>query len=453
MPMRPWLHVLLLTLPALVAPLLRPHPQDQPIPLAAAARAFREAEEAALADDGELWGHSLVGPMLFADPSTRAVVANQPDEPGPGGEQQLSEREGLFVGTLPPEIGIANTGTDWAGVRWTMVMWPLPENRYARVRLLLHECFHRIQPVLGHGGGDRHNLHLDSSAGRTWLRLEFRALAEALIRRDETRRRAAEDALVFRAHRRALFPESAATEAAFERNEGLAEYTGLRLAGYPEWVLADRAAQKLERDEGDASFVRSFAYASGPAYGLLLDELGIAWRESLGPTSDLSALLADALRWKAPAELSAQAEARAAPYDGEAVRASERRREDERARQEADHRARFVEGPVLRLSFGAELSYTFDFRAITPLAGLGSVYGSVRVVDEWGVLDASAGGALLESDADGSLHAARVPAPAGASEGGEQRTLAGDGWTLALEPGWTLARGERAGDWKVVRTP
>jgi hypothetical protein len=433
-----WIHALVLALLHLAAPLLG----DDPIPLAAALRAFREAEEAALADDGKLWGRSLLGPMLFADPATRFVVANQPDE-----QDRLAERDGLFVGTLPPEIGIANTGADWAGVRWTMVMWPLPENRYARVRLLLHECFHRIQPQLGHGGGDRLNLHLDTESGRTWLRLEFRALSEALIRRDEARAQAAGDALLFRARRRALFPEAAASENAFERNEGLAEYTGLRLAGYPEWVVADRAAQKLERDEGDASFVRSFAYASGPAWGVLLDERGVAWRKEVGATTDLSALLARALGWSAPAELAREADSRAARYAGDDVRAAEARREGERAAREKELRARFVDAPSLRIAFGARSSYSFDFRAITPLGDLGSVYGSVRVVDEWGVLDAQAGGALLETTPESGPRAARVPAPADASA----RPLAGDGWTLALEPGWTLAPGERAGDWKLVR--
>src|SRR5688572_7566068 len=158
---------------------------DDPIPLPAAARAFREAEEAALADDGKLWGQSLVAPILLADPGTRAVVANQPDE-----QQKLAEREGVFVGTLPPEVGIANTAVEWAGVRWTMVMWPLPENRHARTRLLLHECFHRIQPALKHAGGDALYAHLDTEVGRTWLRLEFRALATACVQRAAARKNA-----------------------------------------------------------------------------------------------------------------------------------------------------------------------------------------------------------------------------------------------------------------------
>ena len=116
---------------------------------AAAMEAFAEYEEAAVADGGALWGRELLGPMLFADARTRAVVANQPDEQG-----KLVERNGVFVGTLPLEVGIANTALDWAGVRWTMVMWPLPQERYSRVTLLMHEAFHRVQPTLAHAGLD-----------------------------------------------------------------------------------------------------------------------------------------------------------------------------------------------------------------------------------------------------------------------------------------------------------
>lgn len=416
--------------------------QEPPIPLDAAARAFREAEEAALADDGKLWGHSLLGPILLADPATRAVVANQPDE-----QEALDEREGVFTGTLPPEVGIANTSVEWSGVRWAMVMWPLPENRYARTRLLLHESFHRLQPALGHGGGDPLNAHLDTEAGRTWLRLEMRALAEACVRREGERRRALEDALVFRAHRRALFPEAAVREASFERNEGLAEYTGLALCGLPQWVLADRAAQKLERDETAASFVRSFAYATGPAWGVLLDELGVAWRPTIGPASDLSARMAAALGWKPPTELAREAEARAARHGGAEVAAAERARAVEMAKIDARNRARFVDGPVLELPLGAELRYSFDPNAITPLEGAGYVYGVIRIVEAWGILDARQGGALLTLAPNGAPQTARVPAPA---EPGAP-PLAGEGWTLALEPGWELVPGARAGDWRLVR--
>ncbi len=417
-------------------------PQQPSIDLARAALVFGEAEEAALADDGKLWGVSLLGPVLFADPRTRQAVANQPDEEG-----RLVEREGVFVGTLPTEVSIANTGLDWAGVRWTMVRWPLPEDRITRTLLVLHESFHRIQPRLAHGLGGPLATHLESEPGRTWLRLELRALAAGLDGPEPGRPEALADALVFRAQRRALFPDARASEAALERNEGLAEYTGLALCGLDAPGRAARTARRLREEDGAASFVRSFAYVTGPAWGLVLDAHGSAWPRSIEANGDLGELAARALAWAPPADLAAAAAERAERHGGEAVRADERRRALARARDASALRARFVEGPLLVLPFGAEMNYSFDPNDVTPLAEAGTLYGRARVVDAWGVLDASASRALFVLTPEGAFLSAQVPAP----RAPEERPLAGEGWSLELAAGWTLAPGARAGDWEVVR--
>jgi len=414
-------------------------PQD-PIPARAALEALGEYEEAALADGGSLWGRELLGPMLFVDPRTRALVANQPDEAG-----LLVERDGLFVGTLPPGVGVANTALEWAGVRWTMVMWPLPPERYARVTLLLHEAFHRVQPTLPHAGGSGLATHLDQEEGRVWLRLELRALALALRTREEAQRMASGAALLFRVRRQALYPDARVLEAALERNEGLAEYTGLVLCGASREARAERAAQKLLMDERGESFVRSFAYATGLAYGLLLDEVAPGWRARIGAESELASLLAQALGWKAPAELEAAAEAAAAGHQVVEVRAEERARAVARAAREAEVRARYVNGPVLSLALGENVRYTFDPTDVSTFEGLGTLYGSLSITDGWGVL-AAEGGALVELDARGALRSVRVPLTPGTT----LAPLSGPGWTLTLAPGKSLGPGARTGDWTLA---
>ena len=413
---------------------------QEPISPSAAAEAFGEYEEAALEDGGRLWGRELLGPMLFVDPRTRAVVANQPDEAG-----RLVERDGVFVGTLPAEVGVANTAMQWSGVRWTMVMWPLPGERYARTTLLLHEAFHRVQPTLPHAGGSELAAHLDQEEGRVWLRLELRALALALRSREDAERVALGDALLFRARRQAHFPAARALEAALERNEGLAEYTGFALCGATPEHRAERAAQKLLGDERGASFVRSFAYATGPGYGILLDRHAPGWRARIDRESELAGLLAEACGWSAPGELAAEAEARAAQHGAAEVRAAEHARALERAAREAEARARFVDGPVLVLPLGAGMQYTFDPTDVSALEGLGTLYGSLSVTDTWGVLTA-AGGALVELDARGAMRAVRVPLALESA----RPPLAGPGWTLAPAAGRTLVAGPRAGDWTVA---
>ena len=53
-------------------------------------------------------------------------------------------------------------------------------------------------------------------------------------------------------------------------NEGLAEDTGIALTTQPR-DRAARAVEAIASGRRRASFVRSFAYASGPGYGALLD--------------------------------------------------------------------------------------------------------------------------------------------------------------------------------------
>ncbi|HJU86088.1 MAG TPA: hypothetical protein VJ788_01825, partial [Gemmatimonadota bacterium] len=206
-------------------------------------------------------------------------------------------------------------------------------------------------------------------------------------------------------------------------------------------ILADRAAVDLERREGSESFSRSFAYATGPAYGVLLDASGMAWREELIAGATLADLLDAAYDAGAPA---APAEGRIAPYNGERVIAIETAREEERLAREADLRARFVDGPVLRLAPGAEFSFSFDPNDAVNLEGAGTVYGSTRVTDVWGILEVDSGGAMFLRNAEGLFTGVVLPVPSGAGP-----PTSGEGWRLDLAEGWELTPGDRAGDWVV----
>ena len=95
-----------------------------------------------------------------------------------------------------------------------MVSLPLPTDRFLRIRLLAHESFHRMQPELGLRATDAASAHLESESGRLWLRLELRALAEALRTQGARGRGAAMDALLFRAARQRLNPGAERLESA-----------------------------------------------------------------------------------------------------------------------------------------------------------------------------------------------------------------------------------------------
>ena len=283
--------------------------QAPPVDIAKAMQYFAEAKALSDKDNGKLWKVPLCGPLLFVDSDSRSAVANQADAEG-----KLRPLDGVFVGTAPPELGVANTAMKWSGVEWTMVMWPLPQYKQPRMRLMLHECFHRVQAQIGLPATDAQNGHLDSLDGRIWLQMEWRALEHAFWQDLKEQRKDISDAIYFRNYRRSLFPEAAKNENALEMNEGMAEYTGFKLAtSSPEEYTVAVAAWLRSAPTRTPSYGRSFAYASGPAYGGLLDTAVFPrgarhlnlwsrdWRKGLTPTTDLGQLLTRAYAVKLPA--------------------------------------------------------------------------------------------------------------------------------------------------------
>ncbi|WP_257314101.1 hypothetical protein [Geothrix fuzhouensis] len=410
-----------------------PAPIDQGL----ATAFFHEAKALSSRDRGRLWGSPLYGPMVFVDRVSRSVVANGPDAKG-----ALQRSGDVWEGHLPEAVYIANTAIAWSGVHWTMVGWPLPENKHSREALMMHECFHRIQKSLGLEIQNRPCGHLDSTDGRVWLQLEWRALGEALLARGSARRRAIQDAFLFRAYRRSLFPGTAEAERAMELTEGLAEYTGIRLSARSEAQALTDALVDLNLGARKPTYVRSFAYASGPAYGLLLDSSAPGWRRHVKDLPDLGDLLQKALAIKLTPEWKGQALDRATAYGLRDLVQDETRREDGRKAVVAQFRSKLVEGPVLILPRTEALHYSFDPNHLLPLEGHGTVYPAIQASDAWGSLEASEG-ALMTTE---SL---RIPAP----EDPQSRPLKGAGWSLELTPGWNLVPDSRKGDYRLVQEP
>jgi hypothetical protein len=404
-----------------------------------ARQCFQEAQQLCEKDAGRLWGVTLCGPILFADPETRAVIASQPDHQG-----LLTQQDGVFVGTLPPEETIAGTVKGWAGVTWVMLPWPVPKEKRERAHSLAHEMFHRIQPELGlvgYSATDATTTHLDTRDGRIWLQLEWRALQDALKHSDRDRCLAITDALTFRAYRRLLFPGAAAGERSQETREGLAEYTGVRMSADSQPAAIDRALRNFERAGHWPTLTYSFAYVSGPAYGLLLDRAKPDWRKGLSTSDDLGTLLQQALSISLPQTLEMAAKERAGAYEAEELIAAETARAVGQGDRLAKYRRRFVTGPVLIIPIQS-MQFQFDPRDIQPLDDLGKVYPRMKMSDAWGILEVT-GGALIA----GGWSRVVVPAPSDPTA----RPLKGDGWTLELNAGWEARADKRKGDYIVKR--
>jgi len=397
---------------------------------------FREARELTARDAGALWGRRLGGPILFVEPRSRALLADSADREG-----RLQAVGAFYSGVLPASENAANSSLRWAGRSWAMLLWPPPADSLARGVLLAHELWHRVQDSLGLAARDPPNPHLAGRDGRLWLRLEGRALARALTAPGPARVRALRDALLFRRVRRREFPAADSSERQLELNEGLAEYTGIALAAPDTALRRSLVAARLEVLDSAAHYERSFAYQTGPAYGFFLDALAPGWRATLGPGDDLAFRLQAALGAPAAAR-TATAVARAGSYGYAAVRGAETRRATEQRTRLAALRRRFLGGPALELPL-AEMKLGFDPGKVEALDSVGTIYGSLRLTDRWGVLQTDASGGLITAD----WRRLVVPAP---SEGTTGRRLAGPGWVLELAAGWRLVRGPRAGDWAVT---
>lgn len=402
------------------------------IDTALAHRYLDEAAQLCRADGGRLWGKSLCGPTLLVDPVTRRVAANQADAEG-----HLRAEGGVYVGQLPPDQAIANTAVEWAGVRWTEMLWPLKKDAAQRHTIMAHEAFHRIQDSLGLPLAGRDAPHMDTLEGRYTVQLEWRALDAALAAKtDAERRTRAADALAFRAARHQKFPGAEQAETALERNEGLAEYTGVMVGNRtPAEQVAMAHWDLTWHPKNDTTFARSFAYPSGPAYGILLDRYRPGWRKAIVKGGSPAGMLAEALH----VDMARQPDVQklAARYDGPALLASEQTRAETRAKQAAKYKAQLMTGPVLKLPL-EHMKVQFNPSNLMPLGDAGTVYPTMQVIDDWGSISVD-GGALMAPD----WKLLTVAAPEGDATGG---TLRGQGWTMKLAPGWQVVPGGRKGD-------
>jgi hypothetical protein len=384
---------------------------------------FKEAQALCERDGGRLWGLSVCAPMVIGDLRTQTFATSQPPPDA----------------ARPRQVGLVNAPIQWGGVTWGAYAWDFLANAtpQARNEILLHELFHGVQPRLGLAVSNPQSEHLDTTDGRYWLRLEWRALARALRGSGQARNDAVGDALAFRRARQARFPGAEDNERASEIGEGLAAYSGTVLATPDPDGARARTIELLANGEAGESFVRTFAYMSGPAYGLLLDASSPGWTRRIRDTDDLAALVTNALTVQPAADASAAA----ARYGGPELLASERQRDHQRQARLADLRRRFVDDPVLVIRGGG--SGTFDSRGAVVVPSAGTVYfNEFRFSGAPGSLEARSG-VLVETDG----RARRVPAPVRQVDG----TFSGDGWTFTVAPGWIVREGPRRGDYEVVQ--
>ncbi len=215
----------------------------------------------------ELWDVSLNAPMIIINHIENKMYFTAIEN---GNFQPLKEE--AWNNNVP----LANSIFEYKGKKYVIVMHlALMQNSCEeRVNLLTHEIFHLHQNDLGIQNVMSKNFYMDEIEGRALLQIEMKALQQAL----DGDLQSLHDALYIRTYRQSLYPQN--NEDLYELNEGLAEYTGAKLS---KEKLHQYIKNKLEYNI-NTGYTNSFAYATGAAYAVILDDLYPEWKHD----SDLS---------------------------------------------------------------------------------------------------------------------------------------------------------------------
>ena len=312
-----------------------------------------------------LWGRSLCAPVVIVDPKT--------------GQYRTT--------ATPPSAALpstrANTAFDWGGEKWIMVLEPLPSDSGALDALLFHEAFHVHQSALGLPANNSLADHLGTAQGRYLIRLEWKALGAALRASGAAQRSHIAQALAFRATRLAHDPKAAESERLQMRHEGLANYTGAALTFQPQAF----ALKELEGGPKRPSLARSFAYVSGPAWGLLLDRFQPGWRLRLKSGLDLPDMVG-----VRPASV-----ARADDYGGGAILAEETAAASVREASIRRAVAETAENRGLKLPL-SQMQMNFDPNQVLTAPDGSPLYPKISLSDRWGRIEVDGFPLRMKSD-------------------------------------------------------
>lgn len=396
---------------------------------------FAEFDSICQVDGGRLCGINLHVPFLFVSPE-RTVYANASDEEG-----YLKPFGSLFIGSFPKELSPANSLIDFGGRKWTMVMLPVPENRFARQSLFMHEVFHYWQDSLHLPLHTYQNNHLEEKLARIYLKLEWNALDKALDADEAGRQKHLLAAISFRAFRHSLYPDNVPDELAFEQDEGMPQYAGMRLAARSgaEWI-AELHRSKEEYTRKD-NLMRTFAYLSGAFYGFFLEQKQSDWLIRFHDGDDLGVLLQKAYALSLPSSVEAYVDSVREAYDYAALWAQETAREEERNTWIARQKAMFFSPETLTLPLSS-MQMSFDPNGVKSLDKVGTLYSTIRLVDDWGILEVHRNGCLITPD----WRFVRIPctiAPAG-------NVIETADWHLELNDGFACVP-DTTGGFRVMR--
>ena len=311
-----------------------------------------------------------------------------------------------------------------------MVALPLPDIKYERLNLLIHECFHRIQPLIDLDSiGNYSNAHLDTKEGRIYLKLELEALKTALS--CDNPKNHIKNALLFRQYRQQLIPGAKKEENSLELNEGLAEYTGSILSGRDIETLTKHYISKIDWFYQLPTFTRSFAYFTIPVYGFFMKQSNEKWNLSINNKTNLTEFISDFYNMEILSLNYTDIEQLGKYYGIDSIVNMETEREQKHLNKIEKYKALFLTDSVVSIEL-ENMKIGFNPSNLVPLGSFGIVYPNLRITDNWGILEVDSCGALVSLSWDNVI----ISYPKFMND----NFIEGYGWNLKFNEGWKLKK-------------
>jgi hypothetical protein len=224
-----------------------------------------------------------------------------------------------------------------------------------------------------------------------------------------------------------IYPDAKSEENSLELNEGLATYTGIAMSGRSSKELNEYFESKLAEFQNNPSFVRSFAYLTIPLYGTILSGSDKYWNKKVDNNTNLGDFFKKSFDLQIPASLADEIKNQ---YGFAKISTEEAKREEHIRQLIAGYKRVFIERPHLEIRL-ENMNISFDPRNLMPVEGYGTVYPTLRLSDNWGILTVTEG-ALLGTNWD----RVTVSEPTVISK----EKVSGKGWSIDLNKGYVVEK-------------
>lgn len=400
-------------------------------------------------DNGRLWGEVIWSEDLLVLGTDNTIYSLKPITGSNTADSVLYTKK-IADGILSQ----TNSAQKFEGKPFAVILTNYLTDSSATI---IHELFHTLQYRHVNLNGNPVN-YLDEYQAREWLRLEYQALKNALQAvRDKKRKMTVTqyvtDALTYRKLRQQIDSPSLEAELQIETSEGLANYTGFVLCSKPDKYLL--AMNEISMRESAPTYTRAFAYATGPAYGLLFDYLQMNWKTGLGKVYNFLTLYEnDYLHY--PINTNSEAIRKANSRNNFAkIHKQELVRKQDFEKKISYYTDLFEHRPTLRVLMEDSIySRSYNMNGTVVLKGKGLVYPDIVGTDITGrnfgsfeMVADSAKDMLSGVFGDFESHTFIFPLPVNIK--GDQ--IIGNGFKIKLNKGWVVRKKDENGNLEIVQ--